>query len=82
MNNQIKRQSGFTLMEVLIASFILFISLSTMTLVFNSAQNNAFTATQRVTEYSSTLLALSNIRSQLFDYHDDQQAAQLCQRRT
>lgn len=59
------RSKGFTLIEVLIAATILFISVSAMTLVYRTASISSITASKNVSFSGSVGLILNTIKSEV-----------------
>lgn len=58
-------ESGFTLVEVLIAAVILFAILSMTALAFKSARQSSESASQTIELYAPVPIILSNIKAQL-----------------
>lgn len=66
-NNTNNKQQGFTLIEVLVASFILFLVIASVTMVYRGALLSSFKAEQ-VLRFSSMVEPISEqIRSQIKD---------------
>lgn len=63
------KQGGFSLMEVLIASFIMFIALAVFTLVFRGAILSSDKATQHLSLSAYASLLVENVSSELAARH-------------
>jgi len=64
-----KGEKGFSLIEVLIASFIMFISLATFTMVFRSAMVSSTKAELNVSTAAYADLIVSKVASELKKHH-------------
>lgn len=64
------KQAGFTVIEVLIASFILFLVISSASLIFSSTVKSKQSATQSLLLYSYVPVLMDHIEAQI-QYHDN-----------
>ncbi|MGI2120357.1 PulJ/GspJ family protein [Shewanella oncorhynchi] len=69
MNNNLNKSKGFTLIEVMVAGVILFIALSSMTMVYRTAVISSLKASGNVTFSSNVGLIINTIQGNIRNTH-------------